>query len=401
MQEAVKSRLQILAIAPHPFYQERGTPIACRLLCEALVSEGHRVDLLTYPEGNDIEISNFRIFRTIRLPLLKNIPIGLSFKKLVCDMLLVFSLIRRCAGKHYDVVHAGEESVFLAIWLRFLHGARVVYDMDSSLADQVVEKFPVLGFLAWYLDAFEKMAFRDAELILPVCDALARKIWQVDRKKPLEILEDVFFEPEKTGIAVEDLRKDLPASVPMMLYVGNLEKYQGIDLLLESLSMLVSSGQREWILNMVGGVEADIFRYREMTDKLGLQDNVKFLGPRPLAQLPLLLDQADILLSPRIKGGNTPMKLYSYLASGKPVLATRISSHTQAVDDTSCVLVEPEASAMAEGLQRLMSDPSLRKQIGEAGKALAYGRYSLKTYREKLSGAYECLASDLRGVLRV
>ena len=392
MANPVKKPLQILVIAPHPFYQERGTPIACRLLCEALTGEGHRVDLLTYPEGNDIELSNLRIFRTPKLPFLKNIPIGLSIKKLVCDALMVFSLIGRFAAQRYDVIHAGEESVFLASWMRFLHGARVVYDMDSSLADQVVEKFPALGFLNRFLDAFEQMAFRDAELLLPVCDALAQKVYRVDRNKPLEILEDVYFEPEPMEIEVEDLRKEVP-SIPVMLYVGNLEKYQGIDLLLDALHLLLESGQTRWVLKFVGGNESDIGRYQEMSLELGLGEHVSFLGPRPLVQLPYLLEQADILLSPRIKGGNTPMKLYSYLASGKPVVATRIFSHTQAIDDESGVLVEPDAASMAEGLAGLISDPEKGKRIGEAGRALAYSRYSIATYRSKLNGSYLRLAT--------
>ena len=401
MPDPLNKPLQILVIAPHPFYQERGTPIACRLLCETLTGENHQVDLLTYPEGNDIEIPNLSIFRTIKLPFLKNIPIGLSFKKLVCDGLLVFSLIWRFSRRRYDVIHAGEESVFLAGWMRFLHGARVVYDMDSSLADQVVEKFPTLGFLSRFLDAFERMAFRDAELVLPVCDALAQKVYQVDRSKPLEILEDVYFEPEDVKTEVEDLRKGIPASIPMILYVGNLERYQGIDLLLEALHLLHKFGETRWALKLVGGNEADIERYRVRVQELDLGECVNFLGPRPLNQLPHLLEQADILLSPRIKGGNTPMKLYSYLASGKPVVATRISSHTQAVDDKSSVLVNPDAESMAEGLRTLITNPEKGKSIGEAGRALAYSRYSIATYRRKLLGSYKCLTTGMSRTLAV
>jgi glycosyltransferase involved in cell wall biosynthesis len=389
----VKSALQILVIAPHPFYQERGTPIACRLLCETLAEAGHQVDLLAYPEGNDITFPNLRIFRTIRLPFLKNIPIGLSFKKLVCDGLLIFSLIRRFSQKRYDVIHAGEESVFLAVWMRFIHGASVIYDMDSSLADQVVEKFPSLAALSWFLNTFEQMAFRETQLVLPVCEELAQKIRRIDKHKPVEILEDVYFEPESTESPIEDLRKAIPASVPMMLYIGNLEKYQGIDLLLDALVLLRQSRQDNWVLNLVGGIEDDVVGYRRRTAELDLEDHVKFLGPRPLIQLPQLLAQADILISPRIKGGNTPMKLYSYLASGKPVVATRIRSHTQAIDEHCSVLVEPNSSSMADGLQRLLSDRKFGNRIGEAGRALAHSRYSVATYRDKLLGSYERLTS--------
>ncbi|MDD4350325.1 MAG: hypothetical protein PHF70_14545, partial [Opitutales bacterium] len=68
--------MRILLMAPHPFFQERGTPIACRLLCEALCESGHEVDLLTYHEGEDVVIPGLRIRRIPRIPFVKDIPIG-------------------------------------------------------------------------------------------------------------------------------------------------------------------------------------------------------------------------------------------------------------------------------------------------------------------------------------
>lgn len=383
---------RVLVIAPHPFYMERGTPIACRLLCETLCDAGNEVDLLTYPLGENIDYPRLQIFRTLRLPFLKEIPIGLSIKKLICDGFLFFSMIKRFHLKDYDVIHAGEESVFLAIFLRFLHGAPVVYDMDSSLADQVVEKFPSLGMLSWFLNEFEQMAFRESQFVLPVCDALAQKVRIVAPNKPLTILEDVFFETEPTELEHEDLRFDLPDNAKLLLYIGNLEKYQGIDLLLDGVAELIHQHERnDWVLKLVGGIEDDIQTYKLRVKELGLDAHVKFLGSRPLVQLPMLLKQANILLSPRTKGGNTPMKLYSYLASGIPVLATRIRSHTQAIDNSCSVLVEPDSSSLAKGLLRLLKSAQDRTRIGEAGRALAYSRFSIKTYEEKLLGAYELL----------
>lgn len=71
-----------------------------------------------------------------------------------------------------------------------------------------------------------------------------------------------------------------------------------------------------------------------------------FLGAQPVALLSAVyLAQADILVSPRSKGSNTPMKLYSYLASGKPILATNLWTHTQVLTAASAVLTEPRPRA--------------------------------------------------------
>ena len=60
--------MKILFLAPQPFYTERGTPIAVRLAVASLCREGHQVDLLTYPEGEDIELPGMRLFRAGRPP---------------------------------------------------------------------------------------------------------------------------------------------------------------------------------------------------------------------------------------------------------------------------------------------------------------------------------------------
>lgn len=431
--------MRILLLAPHPFYKERGTPIACKLLCEALIEQGHTVEMLTYPTGDSIElkglsiqrVGNFRFPFSFINPLLSDIPIGLSIKKLLCDAFMAIDLIKLWAVKrdHYDVIHAGEESVFLALFLGFLHASPqpVVYDMDSSLADQVVEKFPQLKPLAWFLEQMERIALRNVQWVLPVCEALAAKVRTASPTQSYEILEDVYFEPPadlqphhmpgweplKKGDRKPESSSAARTSGTthfhqplLMLYVGNLEAYQGIDLLLDSLLVLQNdlelragkSGHdpAQWVVKLIGGIPADVERYRAKILQLGLQDRVFLLGPRPLQQLPFLLQEADILLSPRTKGGNTPMKLYSYLASGVPIVATRINSHTQAVDEKTATLVDANPLAMANGMRQLLMDADLRFRIGKAGRTLALSRFSIQTYRQKLHRSYSKIAKISR-----
>lgn len=433
-----KGPLRILLLAPHPFYTERGTPIACKLICESLCEQGHEVTLLTYPQGEDVEIPGLTIRRIpfFRFPfsifnfLLRDVPIGLSVKKLCCDAMMAWQLIRMWVveRRQFDVVHAGEEAVFLAIFLGFLNPKPepIVYDMDSSMADQVVEKFPALTPLSWFLNEMESLAFRRVQWVFPVCEALAEKIRAANPEQNYELLEDVYFEPAEHTDPVEDLRvkhkgpsaqvqeggeqtdltlnpanltpqktKNRRESQPLLiLYIGNLEAYQGIDLLLEALAILANEAGAlpEWQAKLIGGIPGDIERYQQRIHELGLGQHVFLLGPRPLKYLPDYLQQADLLLSPRTKGGNTPMKLYSYLASGVPIVATRIRSHTQAVDDQTAVLVNPHANDMASGLRELILNSEKRVRIGYAGRELARTRYSIQTYRKKLNRSYWAIA---------
>ncbi|HSP88085.1 MAG TPA: glycosyltransferase family 4 protein, partial [Ignavibacteriaceae bacterium] len=373
--------MRILLIAPHPFYQERGTPIAVKLLSETLCEFGHEVDILTYHEGTDFSLKGLRIFRIIKPFFIKNIPIGFSWKKVFADFYLTVLLIRLVIKNKYDVIHAVEESIFPAAFVNLFIKKKLIYDMDSSMADQLIERKESLKNFHKLLDGFEALAVKRADLVIPVCKYLADKVRSYDKNKKIFILEDIAF--ESNGISKEEnIRQTFNLRGVIALYIGNLEHYQGIDLLLESVVKINSSVPFSIVI--IGGNQTDILKYQAIAKDLNISNKVYFIGPRSFKELPYYLSQADILLSPRIKGKNTPMKLYSYLASGKPVLATRIDSHLQAIDDSTSKLADADPDSFALGLQELIENENMRNAIGEAGRILAKNNYSLDSYKFKL-----------------
>jgi len=178
------------------------------------------------------------------------------------------------------------------------------------------------------------------------------------------------------------------------MYVGNLEKYQGIDLLLESFQ-IASRKIPETNLVIIGGSEKDINYYQTVSSKLGIAEKTVFLGPRPLSDLPNSFAQADILVSPRIKGYNTPMKIYSYLDSGKAVLATRLQTHTQVLDDKIAYLTEANVQAMAEGMIALLEDKGLRERLAKNAKRRVQEEFNLEAFQRKLSKFYKAIEDKI------
>jgi glycosyltransferase involved in cell wall biosynthesis len=383
--------MKILLVAPQPFYTERGTPIAVRLLVETLCEFGHQVDLLVYHDGDDIAVPGMRLLRAWRPPGVRQVPIGISWQKLACDALLVLSMIGHLLRNQYDVIHAVEESVFPAAALGLLSKRKLVYDMDSSLAEQLVDKWTPLRPLAALFRWLERAAVRRSAVVLPVCEDLARKVRPWTDAWRVTVLPDVpVGDPSPVGVH-ESLR-DLagPHSV-IGLYVGNLERYQGIDLLVDGLAAMSKDVDLRMVV--IGGSPSDVARYRQRAHELGVADRISLLGPRPLAHLNAYLAQADVLVSPRTMGQNTPMKVYSYMQSGKAILATDIRSHTQALDATCAELVPPEPEAVARGLERLARDEPRRRLLGNAARLKAESEYSLDAYRARLRRAYGQLVS--------
>jgi glycosyltransferase involved in cell wall biosynthesis len=379
--------MKILVAAPQPFFVERGTPIAVRWLAEHLAQAGHEVDLLTYAEGRDIPLPGVRLIRA-GPPRARGAPIGFSWKKLVCDAGLLRSMVRLLRAKTYDVVHAGEESIFLAMPLKHFFPFRLVYDMDSSLADQIVEKWPSLRILRHPLEWAERRAVRASDLILPVCQRLAEKVRAMDPTARVEVLHDIAMESAPAG-SVDDLRALAGRPDCLALYAGNLEFYQGVEVFIRALGRASASTRAHLVV--IGGDEAGRAACRRAAQEAGVADRVHAIGPRPLADLPAYLRQADILISPRVRGVNTPMKIYSYMLSGRSILATRIPSHLQVLDDACAELAEPDPDSLARGFERLAGDAERRNALGRLAQQRARDRYSEDHYRRVLERAYRAL----------
>jgi len=386
--------VKILLLAPHPFYQARGTPIAVKTVLEFLSERGDTVDVLTYAEGSDVSIPNCTVHRIPRVPGLQGIRPGFSVKKVLSDILMVGSCLRLVRRTRYDLIHAVEESAFIAAAMRALTGVPYVYDMDSSLAEQLVDAYPPLRFAFSALRRMEAVAIRRSSGVLAVCAALEDVALAHAPGQLVGRVEDttLLTGPKPAGGNGRGLP---PSDGPMAMYVGNLESYQGIDLLLEGFRHTLSRVPQAKLV-IVGGRDAEIAHYRGRAERLGIDGSVVFAGPRPIGMLPDLLRQADVLVSPRLKGLNTPMKIYSYLDSGSAVLATRLRTHTQVLDDGMAYLVEPEPHALGHGLAELMADPELRAKLASTAKAYVQREHTPQAARRKLEAFYTTMESRVR-----
>jgi glycosyltransferase involved in cell wall biosynthesis len=180
------------------------------------------------------------------------------------------------------------------------------------------------------------------------------------------------------------------------MYIGNLEIYQGIDLLLNSFAM-ASKKCAPISMAIIGGTPSDIRKYEDMAGALGVRDSVRFLGPKPVSEVAGIASAADVLVSPRITGVNTPMKIYAYLNSGRPILATDIESHTQVLSNDMAVLKPVVAEQFAEGICLLASDPELRRKLSEKAAGIALEKYSSKAF-ERTVGEFCSLMESLVSV---
>jgi len=393
--------VKILVLAPHPFFQARGTPLAVRRVLEFLSSRGHQLDLLTFHEGEDVDIPNCTIHRISRPLWIRNIRPGFSFKKVVCDVFMFVKCLRMVRRNHYDLIHAVEESAFIAAAMQRLAGIPYVYDMDSSLAEQLVDAYPGLQFAFPTLRKCEAVAVRRSLGVLTVCAALEDVALGHAPDKPIGRVEDTTLlhtGPHSTNGQGSDALPlpGVDGQSPIAMYVGNLEHYQGIGLLLEGFRHALIRVPNAHLV-IVGGLPEDITHYGRRAAQLGIASRVHFMGQRPISALEGLFRRADVLVSPRLKGLNTPMKIYSYLDSGTAVLATRLRTHTQVLDDRTAYLVEPDPEALGDGLVKLLSDPVLRERLASQAKAYVQREFTPEAAHRKLGSFYTMMELKASG----
>jgi glycosyltransferase involved in cell wall biosynthesis len=260
--------------------------------------------------------------------------------------------------------------------------------MDSSMADQLLEKWHWLASIRGILDWFEGLAVRNSKRVIAVCQALVDKAESYRPVTTVELLTDTVLEIERAeGESAENLRSMIPGGRKLMLYVGNLEHYQGVDLVIEAMPSVPD----DIVFMVIGGIEEDIARCKVLSRNLGVEDRVMLIGPRPVSLLRDYLVQADWLISPRTKGVNTPMKVYSYLGAAVPVIATDIPSHTQVLNSQNACLVKPASTDIAAAINRLASDSVYATRIAEQAARDAEEKYSFSAYRNHLLNIYRAL----------
>lgn len=375
--------MRILMIAPEPFFEPRGTPFSEYHRIRALIELGHTVDLVTYPFGRDVSMPGLRVFRTLRPPLVRDVGIGPSWRKLPLDFLVACSTIRRALGSRYDAVHSHEEASWFGVVIAGMLGVPHLYDMHSSLPQQLQNfAYSRSRMLTAIFERLERFVVRRSRVVIVICPQLEDVVRDIDGAVPSVLIENAPGAADTatagSGATIRAQLK-LQPETPIVLYTGTFEAYQGLELLFASMRAVIRAipGVR---LVLAGGRPEQIEDARRKAASLGIGDALIFAGQRPAEEIPSFLDAADVLVSPRSLGTNTPLKIYQYLQAGKPIVATRLLTHTQVLNDEVAFLTEATPDAFGAGILAVLTDRERARSVGARARHLAETKYSYEAY---------------------
>jgi glycosyltransferase involved in cell wall biosynthesis len=382
---------RVLVVAPQPFFQERGTPIALRWVVESLSELGYAVDVLTFPLGESLSIPNVRYIRVPNYLRFRRIPIGFSLRKVWLDFFIWRELRRLLRAGDYVCVHAVEEAAFFAVRAARPHGIPVVYDMQSSIPEQLRPHW-LLG-----LRPARRLVERSERWLLRNADRVACSAGLEDRVKRqvpgAHVLRWTFpgtYRDDAMAFRAE-LRAELGISHSQMvvIYTGNFADYQGLEELVGAIE-LVRAVHPQVVFVLVGGSLDEAGRVRRRLLAIPAE-GYRLIPRQPWSRMAMYLSAADIAVSPRRYGSNLPLKVIEYLAAGLPIVATNIPAHTTLLDDRLALLVEPSSSGIAWGTIQLIEDPLSRIQYEAAAIAYASRHLGAEAFLLSLAHLYESL----------
>jgi len=308
--------------------------------------------------------------------------------KLLLDVLLFGKAIIMLSRKRYDLIHTHEEAGFFSIPLAAVFHTRHLYDMHSCLPRQLQNfNFGNYRPIVKLFKLLERWLIKTCDGVITIGVDLEEYVTDMNpavKEVRIENLPIIFDDTTMGQWPVDNLRAKLDLNGKLaIVYTGTFERYQGLDLLFECVK-IVKKHNPEVSFVLVGGTPEQVTYWQNEVREKDLEDCTIFVGTVPLEEAQIYLQLAEILISPRTEGLSVPLKIYSYLYSGKPIVATRIYPHTQVLNDETAVLVKPEKEALAQGILRLIRNPKLRRQMGLKARKLATEKYSAANYLKKL-----------------
>ncbi len=322
---------KILFIAPEPFFEIRGTPIAIKDILNIL-SDKYEIDFISYPFGTDLEIKNVNHTRCFGFGF-NSIKIGPSFKKIILDFGLSLSVLRKIIINKYFAVHTVEEAGLFGVFIKKVIGRKFVYDMDSIMSEQINRsKFSKLTFV---MNFIEGSMIKNSDMVLAISPNFKSYCEEINKNCNFVEIFDI-PQIEKSELP-NNLRKSFYLNKKKVLYIGNGEKYQGVHLIEETAKIMP-----ELQFFIVGTGREEII------------DNITYISKVDMNYVWGIMQLSDILISPRLEGTNTPMKVYTYMSSGKPIVATDIPAHN--ILRNCSFIVKKDKDSIINGLKLALTN---------------------------------------------
>lgn len=384
----------IIMIAPTPFFADRGCHVRIYEEARALQKLGNRVVIYTYHNGRDIAGINTR--RIMNIPWYKKLEAGPSYHKFYLDFLLLLKLVGPCVNGKVNIIHAHlHEGAFLGKIYKKFKRIPLVFDFQGSLSSELVDHnfLRKNSFPLKLVEKAENLINSSADAIV-VSSAnsanLLKEELAVKKDKIFVVQDGVNVDEFKMYKDNADLKRklNLPLNKKIVVYLGLLNKYQGVDCLLEAISYLIKKNQNVHFLIMG---YPDVERYKEIARKKKNSHTVTFTGRIDYRKAPQYLSLGDVAISPKISKTESNGKLYNYMAMGLPTVVFDTPVNREILGELGIYAELDNPVSLAEKLEMILSNEDLAKNLSKKLREKAVDVYSWQSTGKKLMDVYQKL----------
>jgi glycosyltransferase involved in cell wall biosynthesis len=297
----------------------------------------------------------------------------------------------------FDVIHACNppDLFFLIGGFWKLFGKKFLFDHHDASPELYEAKFGRRGLLWKLMRLLEKLTFRSADVSLATNESYKR-IALTRGGMPPEKVFVVRSGPSLDRMKICPPDASLKAGKKYLVgYVGVMGKQEGIDLLLQSIKIIVKDLKRTDVhFGLVGG-GTSLEEMKRLAAELGLDGYVSFTGRVSDEQMLAMLNTADVCVNPDVANEmndiSTMNKVMEYMALGKPMVQFDLAEGRFSAQQASLYVRRNNAVDFGLKILELLDDEEKRKTMGAFGRKRVVEELEWRHEAPKLLQAYEAL----------
>ena len=284
----------------------------------------------------------------------------------------VFLILKR----RPDIIYTrGNECIF-AIPLAKLFRLPVIAEINGLFLEEWRMEGGLSGIngrITYIKGLLNEKTYKYADHLVVVSPKI-EKMLQIEHKinpEKISVIENgantELFRPMNTKEVRRELK--LNETYYYICFTGSLYQWQGVKYLIKASPYILEEYPNTFFLIIGNG--PTLKSLTELTEQIGVSDKFIFTGAKPYTSVPLYINASDLCVAPIMKGRSlSAIKLYEYLACGKPVVASDIEEVRKLlVESKSGICVGPESpSEIADAVVGLLRDPNTRQSMGENGR---------------------------------
>jgi len=391
-------RLSIAMVAPCPFPTPQGTQVLIGGLARALHRRGHRVDLVTYHYGQESAgdgLNGVGLHRSRPLPVRRKLTSGPSLEKPLFDLLVAARLDRVVRGARADLIHAHNyEGLLAGLLIGRLRNIPVIFHTHNTMMDELpsyARSSTGRRVWRWTGDFLDGRFPRRAQACIAVTPEIAEEV----RRRGMDPALISAIPPAVEEEQLEPVIRPRPLTdPPAVLYAGNLDRYQNLDLVINSFDR-VRDRRPDVRLRIV--THAPSATAARAVRRWRAHPGIELIRADSFEAMRAHLQECRVALCPRISPYGFPVKLLNYLAAGKPVVVCRSSARGIEHLRNGWVVEDDDREGFAAAILTLLEDEALCRRLSEQARRTAREVYSWKALIPRYEEIYRKVLNRWNG----